>query len=77
MLVVAQLAATLAAPKAIEYSFPRTRTPMEAALNPAWRVGNVLTQRLLGGGSSPRGVSALRVRKVRVCVCAARGLRPA
>ncbi|KAE8750863.1 hypothetical protein FOCC_FOCC002291 [Frankliniella occidentalis] len=48
----------------IEYSFPRSRTPIETALNPAWRVGNVLTQRLFGGGSAaPQTVTALRVRK--------------
>ncbi|KAK3918837.1 Phospholipase B1, membrane-associated [Frankliniella fusca] len=50
--------------RAFQYSFARTRTPVEEALNPAWRATNLLTQRLLGGQSTdPRAAKALRVRK--------------
>ena len=49
----------------LQYSFPRTRTPLERSLNGVWRATNVLTQRLLGAHTyDPSSVKALRVRKV-------------
>ncbi|XP_034254861.1 phospholipase B1, membrane-associated [Thrips palmi] len=63
MLLLLVAAARCQSPS-FEYSFPRTRTPLETRLNPTWRASNEFVQRLLGGqGSDPHAASVLRVRK--------------